>query len=126
MAVTLRLPALLCLALAATGCGDAPDRSAESAPLATLEEPAEVRRDTVVIRRLSPGDRACYVEVDDGLGMAREERAGFELCERGELIGRRVELTVGPGEVPAASCEGDPACPRRDTVRMVQSAREIP
>jgi len=126
MAVTPRLPALLCLALAAAGCGDAPDRSVESAPSAALEAPVEVRRDTGVIMRLSPGDRACYVEVDDGHGMAREEKAGFELCERGELVGRRVELTVGPGEVPAASCEGDPACPRRDTVRVVKSVSEIP
>jgi hypothetical protein len=79
-----------------------------------------------VVRGLTDGDRGCYVVLEDEQG-ARFDRIGpFDLCERRELVGRRVRLTLGPGEVSADSCQGDPECTARETIEVVLSAEAVP
>ncbi|HEX2203975.1 MAG TPA: DUF1176 domain-containing protein [Longimicrobium sp.] len=96
-------------------------------PLAALP-PLETTTDAqaVTIRGLTAGDRGCYVEVEDAGGRTRTEMADFELCERDDLAGRRARLTYGSATVAAAACQGDPACARSDTVRIVARAEPLP
>jgi len=36
------------------------------------------------------------------------------------------ELTLGPGEVSADSCQGSPECTARDTVEVLKAAEALP
>jgi hypothetical protein len=47
--------------------------------------------------------------------------AEFILCEASALVGQRVRLTYATIPVPAASCEGDPACTETEDVQVAQS-----
>jgi hypothetical protein len=139
------LRALLCLGLGLAGCGgEQPAResgaasgvpadsvagtastaSAEAA--APLPAPAAPRQDTAVVRSLTDGDRGCYVVLEDEQGASFDRIAPFDLCERQELVGRRVRLTLGPGEVSADSCQGSPECTARDTVEVLKAAEALP
>lgn len=65
------------------------------------------------------GDRACYLTVRPDGEPERTDMADFGLCERTELVGQRVSLTVTPSEVMAESCQGDPECADKETVSLV-------
>jgi hypothetical protein len=145
--------ALLCLALGLAGCGgEQPAREpaastvpadsavaasrvttdSAAAPAAPAEAaapppaPAAPRHDTAVVRSLTDGDRGCYVVLEDERGASFDRIAPFDLCERRELVGRRVRLTLGPGEVSADSCQGSPECTARDTVEVLKAAEALP
>lgn len=100
--------------------------AAEAAPAASPAAPAAPRQDTAVVRSLTDGDRGCYVVLEDERGARFDRIAPFDLCERQELVGRRVRLTLGPGEVSADSCQGDPECTARDTVEVLKAAEALP
>jgi hypothetical protein len=96
-----------------------PAAAAPPAPIAS-------RQDTAVVRSLTDGDRGCYVVLEDERGDTFDRIAPFDLCERQELVGRRVRLTLGPGEVSADSCQGSPECTARDTVEVLKAAERLP
>ncbi len=79
----------------------------------------------VTIQSLTPGDRACYVGLQQADGSVREEEAAFEFCDRITLIGQRVRLRRARTEVMARSCEGNPECPDRDTVNLIVGAEPV-
>lgn len=102
----------------------------ETWPLVPLDRipPLATATDTsaVTIRSVTPGDRGCYLEVEEAGGATRTEMADYALCERDDLAGRRARLTYGSATVAAAACQGDPACARSDTVRVVARAEPLP
>lgn len=143
--------ALLCLVPALAGCGGEPparepaappaatevasapadgrtDTASASAPASPPDSAAPIvpRQDTATVRSLTDGDRGCYLVLEDERGATFDRVGPFELCERRELVGRRVQLTLGPGEVLADSCQGNPECTERETVEVVRSAERIP
>ncbi|MFM7676591.1 MAG: hypothetical protein ACKO5F_13655 [Synechococcus sp.] len=81
---------------------------------------------TGILRSLQNGDRACYAEVEDARGVRRNLEAAFELCERTDLIGRRVRLVRRTARVLAASCQGDPDCGRSDVVQLIVELQPLP
>lgn len=81
--------------------------------------------DAVTVRGLTAGDRACYMEVEDGDGERREQMAAFELCERADLVGKKVRLRTEKAQVQAESCQGNPDCTDTETVDLVQSVEEV-
>ncbi|MFY8148950.1 MAG: hypothetical protein ACOVNL_06995 [Prochlorococcaceae cyanobacterium] len=92
-------------------------------PALALPPPAPSRG---ILRSLQNGDRACYAEVEDSQGVRRSLEAAFELCERTDLIGRRVQLVRRTARVLAASCQGDPDCGRSDEVQLIVELRPLP
>jgi hypothetical protein len=80
-----------------------------------------------VVRGVTAGDRACYVDLEvDGVRKPPQE-AAFDLCEHGQrLVGKRVSIARHRSWVLAGSCEGDPECPRRDTVNLIVTATPVP
>jgi hypothetical protein len=88
--------------------------------------PAGPRQVTAVVRSLTDGDSGCYVVLEGEDGGSFDRIGPFELCERQELTGRRVRVTLGPGEVMADSCQGNPECTERKTVEVVKALEEMP
>lgn len=81
-------------------------------------------RVVVTLRGLTDGDRACYLQVD-GDGGARELMADMALCERTDLVGQEVRLSIGHREVAAESCQGDPECAEQETVELVHAIEAV-
>ncbi len=79
----------------------------------------------VTITAMQAGDAACYVTLADASGATRDERAAFELCERADLIGRRVALLTETAQIMAASCEGDPECLDTESVTLIVDATPV-
>lgn len=77
------------------------------------------------IKSLIPGDRACYIELDDAQEVVSSEMASFELCDQQELIGKRVQLQRKPTPVMATSCEGNPECRETETVNLIVAAKVV-
>lgn len=84
------------------------------------------QEDLVVVQGMTAGDRACYLEVEDGAGTSREEMASFELCERTDLVGKRVRLLFEKAQVQAQSCQGNPDCTDSETVDLVHGVELVP
>jgi hypothetical protein len=86
----------------------------------------QLKNATGTVVRLVPGDIACYLEMKDERGRSFQESAEFEICsQKPSLVGKRVALKYGIGKVQSASCQGDPACKKSDTIVLVQSASII-
>jgi hypothetical protein len=73
---------------------------------------------------VTAGDASCYLEVRGADGASRTLPGDFELCPGGgqdasALVGERVAVDTRPGQVMAASCQGDPECPDHDAVALV-------
>ena len=131
----LLLPALLLLAACGGDASEAPaDDGApvgRAAPLPTVVDStsgdtlvvgaAQVDPTPVTLVAMEPGDRACTFTVQ-GPGGTTTELADFEFCERDDLVGQRVTLTRVATQLPAASCEGDPACRETEQVQLVIAA----
>lgn len=72
---------------------------------------------------LERGDAACHIELADEAGRTHREMADFTVCDQADrLTGQLVSLSYKPTRVMAASCQGDTACTRFDTVALVTSA----
>ncbi|HEX8297963.1 MAG TPA: hypothetical protein VF594_02280 [Rubricoccaceae bacterium] len=65
------------------------------------------------------GDIACYLTVQADGEPERTDMADFGFCEREDLVGQRVSLTVTPSPVLAESCQGNPDCPDTEIVNLV-------
>lgn len=78
---------------------------------------------SAILVRAEAGDRACYLTLRDSRGVESEAFADFEVCDAASgLAGRRVDLSWDTLTLPAADCEGDPECPRSETVTGVVRA----
>lgn len=117
------------LAVGASGCqggsGEAPAAEPPAGADGTQASGASAP-EIAVVRALVPGDRACYVEVEDGQGQRSQQPAGFEVCERSELVGERVRLTRERTAIAAMSCQGDPECAESDTVDLIVAIEKQP
>jgi hypothetical protein len=78
-----------------------------------------------IITSFSAGDRACYVDSIDNDGKTHVEMANFEICEREELINRKVIFTYTEENVMAAECEGNPECIKSETVKIISSIKTV-
>lgn len=127
-----REPATPAAAPADTASATASATSTDTAAAASAPEAgppsasAGPRQVTAVVRSLTDGDSGCYVVLEDEGGGSFDRIGPFELCERQELTGRRARVTLGPGEVMADSCQGNPECTDRKTVEVVRTVEEIP
>jgi hypothetical protein len=74
---------------------------------------------SVVVKSLTAGDRACYLEATDAAGATVEHLATFEVCEQTALIGKAVMLSSRMESVSAEACQGDPECTQTEQVMLV-------
>lgn len=115
---------LLGVGLAFGGCADA---ASDPPPVARAPEASAASLPEVgVVRELAAGDRGCYVTFEDAEGRRSDAVASYELCERTELVGQRVQLRRERTPILAMSCEGDQECVRRDTVDLIVAAEKLP
>ncbi|MBE9156165.1 hypothetical protein IQ265_04865 [Nodosilinea sp. LEGE 06152] len=94
-------------------------------PLLLVQPSVAQQPTTGIIRSLTVGDRACYVEVVNDQGGQFTEFANFEICEQ-NLVGQRVQLTYESGNIQAASCQGNPDCADTETVMLITQAQALP
>ena len=118
------LALLLTLGLAISSCQN--NTRNPSQPTSGTVSPPAADPEVVVVRGLTQGDRACYMELEDAKGQRSEEEASFEICEQAQLVGQRVQLTREPTSILAMSCQGDPECTQRDTVDLIITAEVVP
>jgi len=127
-----------CLLLLLVGCEPAtppaavPDEAAAPAapvaaapPAAPAAPPPPPPAATAVLRALTPGDRACYLTLEDSQGLAREEMGRMELCEQATLVGQPILPVYGEEAVAAESCQGDPECTETETVRLLVELQPV-
>jgi hypothetical protein len=74
---------------------------------------------------VTSGDASCVVVLNVG-GKEQTMPGDYNLCPGGErdaskLAGKQVSYTTQPGNVAAASCQGDPDCKATDHVNIVQT-----
>jgi hypothetical protein len=79
---------------------------------------------TAIVKSLTAGDRACYVELMDDKGKVSTQYADFDLCEQ-DLVGKRAKLTYKAGNIQAESCQGDPECTASEKVMLIIKAQVI-
>ena len=137
----LALPALVLLA----GCSDqaaadapaavaggAAVQSNESADEATPDLPASAAVDTTLsatvtvagrtvprrafVEDVEAGVQACTLTLATDDGGTERVTGDFSLCGGQAILGERVQIEYAPDVVPAASCDGDPACLDTETV----------
>jgi hypothetical protein len=125
MIVRTMVPVLFTLCACSREAAPRPDGAGTNASRHPADSTA-MAANVGTVRALTPGDRACYVRVERAPGKVDEEMAEFGVCERGDLVGKRVRLTYSVAHVPAASCEGAPDCARADTIRVIQRADPLP
>ena len=73
----------------------------------------------VTLVSMQTGDAACYLTVRPDGEPERTEVADYRMCERDDLVGQRVVLTVTPSQILADSCNGNPECTDLKAVNMV-------
>ncbi|HEX9951432.1 MAG TPA: hypothetical protein VGB53_06660 [Rubricoccaceae bacterium] len=105
----------------ATAAGPAPDASnpPASTDLVLTSPDSTDYTQPVQLLSMQNGDIACYLNVKPDGEPERTDMADFGFCEREDLIGQRVVLTVTPNPVLAESCQGDPDCPDTEVVNLV-------
>ncbi len=101
--------------------GSNPVAMSDSIPEAALRtDSSSVDYETpVTLVSMTAGDAACYLTVRPDGAAERTEVADYRMCERDDLVGQRVVLTVTPSQILADSCEGNPACTDLKAVNMV-------
>jgi hypothetical protein len=99
-----------------------PQAAAPTPPPATPAlPPGKVASGT--IKELQAGDVACYVTLETSTGEVANEMAGFEICEKRDLIGKKVALTWEEANVLAAECQGDVDCGKSDKVWLIGAVK---
>ena len=94
---------------------------APAAPTLTVGTQRKLTQGKVV--GVEAGDVACYLELTDTVGRVYREMADFAMCEDPDrLVGHTVSLGYAPARVMAASCQGNTACIRTDSVLLVTRA----
>lgn len=129
-------PLLLALLTLAACTSDTPPPSVAAGPPTSGSNPvamtdsipeAALRSDSsnadyetpVTLVSMTAGDAACYLTVRPDGGAEHTEVADFRMCERSDLVGQKVVLTVTPSQILADSCEGNPECRDLKAVNMV-------
>jgi uncharacterized protein YecT (DUF1311 family) len=79
----------------------------------------KIKKSTGTLKDMVAGDHACYVDFIDEQGQPFHEMAGFEICERTDLIGSLVHIEYEEGNVYAASCQGNMDCTDTERVLLV-------
>jgi hypothetical protein len=94
-------------------------------PSPVLSETPKLNNPTIAtVKKMTAGDRACYVEMVDPQGKLSTQFASFDICEQDKkFIGQRVQLTYTAGKILAASCQGDVDCGKRDSVMLITKMR---
>jgi hypothetical protein len=117
----------LLLLLAACRSDPAPDDAGPADTTAAADAPAPVAPAVpVTVVEMQPGDRGCYLTVAEASGEAVMHLADYGVCERPDLVGLRVTLTVAPTRVQAAACAGDPACTDSEVEDLVTDVQVVP
>lgn len=107
-----------------TAGGPAPGAALPSETANAQDEPLQ-NSDEALVLGLEPGDRACYLSLEDAAGVPFQELADFALCERVDLVGQRVRLTYEEATVPAEICQGDPECTETTRMPIVRDAAPL-
>ncbi len=128
---------LLCSLVALAACqGEAPPPGVAAGPPTTGSNPvamtdsipeAALQSDSsnadyetpVTLVSMQAGDAACYLTVRPDGDAEHTEVADFRMCERDDLVGQHVVLTVTPSQILADSCQGNPACTDLKAVNIV-------
>jgi hypothetical protein len=107
--------------VAAPAASDAsnPAASEDTIPEGAMADDGVDYSQPVELVSMENGDRACYLTVRPDGEPERTDMADFGLCERTDLVGQRVALTVTPSQVMAESCQGNPECPDTEQVNLV-------
>jgi hypothetical protein len=94
-------------------------------PSPVLSETPKLNHPTIAtVKKMTAGDRACYVEMVDPQGKLSTQFASFDICEQDKkFIGQRVQLTYTAGKILAASCQGDVDCGKTDSVMLITKMR---
>lgn len=126
---------LILVVLASSGCQQEQTPSVETTTTPTSEtaitltpSPASTtasEQEVFLVKSLQPGDRACYIELENAKGETSNEFASFEICEQSNLVGQRVRLTQKSAPIMAMSCEGRPDCKESETVNLIVKAEVI-
>jgi hypothetical protein len=103
----------------ASAAAAAKPASSQPAKSATVLVGKERKKTRGLLIELQAGDVACYVTLKDDQGKTFEELAEFEICERTELLKKRVALSYVLGTVMADSCQGDMDCKDSKTVALI-------
>ena len=82
----------------------------------------ETKRASGTVVSLSAGDTACHLKLKDDRGTGFDEMADFEICEKKNLVGKRVALTYALRQVMSPDCQGNPDCKKSRTVALVTAA----
>lgn len=120
------------LGFSVTACSESAPATPPAAPPTAAPAPAPPAPTTPVpagkvasgtIKELQAGDVACYVTLDPGNGQTVNEMAGFEICEKQDLIGKKVSLTWQEANVLAAECQGNVDCGKSDKVWLIGAVK---
>lgn len=121
------LPVVLMVAASAcskdTPANPAPTPAAPSAAAPATPPPPPGKVAAGTIKSLQAGDVACYVTLETDKGEQVNEMAGFEVCEKPDLIGKKVSLTWEEANVLAAECQGNVDCGKSDKVWLIASVK---
>lgn len=85
----------------------------------------EWKKTTGTIQDMVQGDRACYIDLLDDLGIKFTELAHFDLCSDAGMRGKKVQLIYEQGKVHAASCQGNMDCEESDTVLLIKELTPV-
>lgn len=100
-------------------CGGAPVPAPAPAPAsaepAAPAPAAPVAAETFVVKSVTNGDHACYVDLEKSDGAVTTYPSDYRFCPGGEadaaaLVGRRVTATFEKITIAADECQGDPEC----------------
>ncbi len=76
------------------------------------------------VKKMTAGDRACYVEIVDLQGKPSTQFASFPICEQDQrFLNQRVQITYTVGKIVAASCQGNIECGKTDSVMLITKMR---
>lgn len=82
---------------------------------------SETKRTSGTVVSMTAGDTACYLRLKDDRGVAFDEMADFDICEKTNLAGKRVTLSYALRQVMSPDCQGNPDCKKSRTVALVTS-----
>jgi len=78
-----------------------------------------------VVTDIESGDISCYLTLRTDDGGTETVHADYSVCDSNVIIDHRVQIEYVPGQVAAASCEGDPECLDTESVPLAVVAEPI-
>lgn len=78
------------------------------------------------VKKLTNGDRACYVSLVDDKGRSYNLYGDFSLCEQEKAyLNKKVRLTYKSAKIDSAQCQGRVPCNKSETVNLVTKMEVI-